>query len=98
MPTKLSKDDLLKMQNLPEGVLADLTALFSDIEERDTTITTLRKQNADADAVVKRAPELEALSKKQADQIQLLNGELAKYTAPGSNDGDLYGIFKPFFI
>lgn len=93
----MTKDDLLKMENLPEGVLADLTALFSDVEERDREISTLRQKTADADEIVKRAPELEKLTKEQGEKITLLNTELAKYTSKPSDDGELYGIFKPFF-
>lgn len=94
----MTKEELLKIQNLPDGVLADLTALFTDIEERDGQINALKKQTADADEIVKRAPELEKLNKEQAIKIELLNTELAKHTGKPADDGDLYGIFKPFFL
>lgn len=98
MPTKLKKEELLAVENLPDAVKADLTALFADIDERDTTITELRKKHQDADEIVKNAPVLEALAKTQAAKIDLLNTELAKYTGkPAEADTDLYGIFAPFF-
>lgn len=97
MATKLTQDQLLKLEILPAEVKADITALFADISERDEQIKTLRKKNEDADVVVKRAPELEKLTKEQGEKIALLNTELAKHTGTVANEDFCPEIFRPFF-
>jgi hypothetical protein len=95
---KITRDELLKLENLPDAIKADLSAMFTDVEERDKTITELRKKSADADEVVKRSPVLEQMNREQTEKINLLTTELAKYTGRSSDNSDLLGIFKPFFL
>lgn len=97
MPTKLTKDQLLKLEGIPDTVRADLTALFADIEERDSQIQTLRKKNEDADVIVSKAPALEKLNKEQAEKISLLNTQLAAYTGKQTDDElEPLEAFRPF--
>lgn len=77
MPSKIKKTDLEKLTTLDDATRADLMALFSDLEERDTQITTLKKKADDSDQVVARNKELEGLNKQQATKTAELEGKLS---------------------
>lgn len=96
MPTKIKKEDLLKIETLSDDVRADIAALFADVEERETRIATLTKAAADADEIVKRAPEIE----KERDALKTekiaLESKLAEITGKDSDEITLTA-FAPFF-
>lgn len=96
MPTKLKKEELLAIENLPDAVKADLASLFSDIEERETRIATLTKQAADADEIVKRAPEIEKERDALKGEKLALETKLAEVTGKSEDEISL-SAFAPFF-
>lgn len=95
---KLTKKDIDSIANLPDQVKADLSALLGEVETKDQEITTLRKANSDADAIVKNAPVLEAAMKERDGKISELTTELAKHTGKPKNEvKPLLSAFAPFF-
>jgi predicted nucleic acid-binding Zn-ribbon protein len=96
MPTKLKKDDLLKIETLSDDVRADIAALFADVEERETRISELTKAAADADEIVKRAPEVEKERDALKGEKLALETKLADVMGSNSNEISL-AAFAPFF-
>ncbi len=79
---KITKDQLAKL-TLDDATRADLSALITDLDERESQISQLKKKNEDSDKVVSRNRELEDLSAKQKSELDLLNTKLASLAAPG---------------
>lgn len=95
---KIKKEDIDKIANLPDQVKADLAGLLGEVDQKDQEITTLRKANSDADAIVKNAPLLEAAVKERDAKISELTGELAKYTGKKKDEvAPLLSAFAVFF-
>lgn len=102
---KITKDQVAKLENVPDNVRAEIAALFSDVEERDGQIATLKKKETDSDVVVAKNRELSDLNKKQEEQIGVLNGKmtelLGKAKAPvlttSHDDLMAWSPFKTFF-
>ncbi len=96
MPTKIKKDDLLKLETLSDDVRADIAALFADVEERETRISELTKAAADADEIVKRAPEIEKERNALKTEKIALESKLAEITGKSEDEIKLEA-FAPFF-
>jgi len=96
MPTKLKKDELLKIENLSDDVKADIAALFADVEERETRIANLTKAAADADEIVKRAPEIERERDALKGEKIALEAKLSELTGKPADEISL-SAFAPFF-
>jgi hypothetical protein len=96
MPTKIKKDDLLKLETLSDDVRADIAALFADVEERENRISDLTKAAADADEIVKRAPEVEKERDALKTEKLALESKLAEITGKSSDEITLTA-FAPFF-
>lgn len=98
---KITKDQIATLTGLDDNTRAEIAALFSDIEERDGQIATLKKKETDSDLVVAKNRELSDLNKKQEEQIGLLNGKmtelLGKSKAPVlTSDSDSFMAWSPF--
>lgn len=93
---KITKDDISKIANLPDQVKADLFSLHDEATTKDQEIVKLRKENQDADAIVKNAPKLEAAVKERDESIKKLMEELGKHTGKKKSEITLTA-FAPFF-
>ena len=97
MPFK--KSDIEKLENLTPEQKADISALFGEIEQRDTRITQMTKDRADADKVVEKAGQLEKTVKEKDDLISQLNEKLKAASIPPvqAADTSLWGFFAPIY-
>lgn len=98
---KLTKDQVVKLEGLTDTQRADLSALFTEIEERDTQIAGLKKKDADSDTIVAQNKTLTDLNKKQETSIFDLTTKLAdalkvKPPVKGETSWLDFSIFKPF--
>ena len=82
--------------NLPENVLADISGLYADIDERELRIQKLTTEKVDADKVAARAAEVEKERDGLKTQKLELENQLAKYTGKPADEIEL-SAFRPLF-
>jgi len=96
---KITKETLATLANISDELRADLTALFTEIEEKDKSILELRKnqRDEDSDKVVARSKELEKAAGEKDALIADLNKKLAAATKQPEETIEL-AAFRGFFL